>query len=893
MAFLARTASLIRNLFGKRAVESELDEELRAHIELLADEKVSRGMSPGEALRSASMETGAELVKEQVRDVRTGALLEQFAADVRYGLRVLRRNPGFASVAILTLALGIGATTAIFSVVYGVLLRPLPYSRPEQIVVLSEVNERGRRMQFADPNFEDLRAQNSCLQGLAEYGWWLTSVSGGYEPTRTLVAFVSRDFFPLIRVQPVLGRAFAPDDQRFGAAPVALVSYSYWKQYLGGAPDLARLKLTIENQSASVVGVLPAGFRFPGESEIWAPRELLERYPSRTAHNWHVLGRLRDNVTLMQARAELSAIAARMKQQFGRDTMMVDAEVLTLQESLTGDARPALLILLGAVGFLLLIACANVVNLLLAQAAARDRELAVRSALGAERRRLVRQFLTEALLLALSGGVLGALAATWGVRALLAVAPRDLPRLGDVAVNLPVLFFALAISIFVAAGLGALTALRATSGDLQRPLAEGGRGEAGTRRAQRVGRVVIAGQLAITLVLLVGAGLLGRSLLRVLAVDPGFRTGQVVTMDLALPPTEQPADAGRRAQFLSELFSRLRRIPGVLDVGGTTALPLSGGFRPDGMYRLMNAQDAVPGRIEDLERLLLHDPARTGDADYCVASEGYFRALDIPLLKGRLFDGRDDMDAPHAALISESLAREKFAGREPLGHLIEFGNMDGDLRPLTIVGVVGDVRGGSLESRPRPAIYVDYRQRPRATGQFTIVMRTGTAPAAILPAAREIVRTLDPSVPPSFSTFSHVFSASLAVRRFSLTLISIFACTALLLAMAGIYGVMAYSVARRTREIGVRLALGATAGNVLRLVLAQGMLTAAAGVVAGIACSLVLTRALQSQLFDVSATDAATFAAVVLVLSVVAFLASFLPARRATRVDPMVALRCE
>ncbi len=897
MAFLARSGSLFRNLFRKARVERDLDAELRAHIDLLAHEKMAAGMPPDQARRSARIEVGAEQVKEQVRDVRTGAVVEQCAADLRYGLRVLRRNPGFAAVAILTLALGIGATTAIFSVVYGVLLRPLPYFEPDRIVELREVGAQGNRMSFADPNFEDVRARNHSLAGIAEYAWWLTSVSGGSEPTRTLVAHVSRDFFPVMQVQPTLGRGFTADDQRFGAAPVALVSYAYWQQYLGGATDLSQLTLTVENQSAAVVGVLPPGFRFPGDSEIWVPRELMERLPSRTAHNFHVIARLRDTVSLAQARADLSAIAARLKKQYGRDTMMVDVKAMSLQEHLTGRARPSLLILLGAVGFLLLIACANVVNLLLAQAAVRNRELAIRSALGAERRRLVRQFLTEALLLAVTGGALGVLAATWGVRALLAIAPHDLPRLEDVGVNLPVLLFAFGVSVLVAAALGILTALRATSGDVQRPLAEGARGEAGAMHAQRVGRVVIAAQLAITLVLLVGAGLLGRSLLRVLSVDPGFRTDHIVTMDLALPPADSAArwsqvegDTRRRVQFLNELLARLRRLPGVQEVGGTNALPLAGDVA-DGTYALMNPQDPVPGTMRDLQALF-HQSWRTGDADYCATSEGYFRALDIPLLRGRLFDDRDTLDAPHVALISRSLAREKFAGQNPLGHQIEFGNMDGDLRLLTIVGVVGDVRIGSLEGPPRPTIYVNYRQRPQAT-RIMIVMRAAAAPAAILPAARDIVRTLDPDVPPGFSTFSQVFSASLETRRFNLILITVFAGTALLLSMAGIYGVMAYSVARRTRELGVRMALGASAGNVLRLVLSQGMSTAAIGVAVGIAGSYALTRTMQSLLFGVSATDPLTFAGVALLLALVALLASYLPARRATRVDPTVALRYE
>lgn len=891
MGLLSRTVSLFRNLFGGSRVERELDEEVRSYIGLLADEKIAAGMQPAEALRAARMDAGAEQLKEQVRDARTGALLEEFCADVRYGLRVLRRNPGFAVVAIVTLALGIGATTAIFSVVYSVLLRPLPFPQADRIVVVHEVSTKGTRMQVADPNFDDLQAQNRSLRQMAEYGSWFSPVSGGSEPTRTMVARVSRDFFPIMRVQPVVGRAFEPDDQRHGAAPAALVSYGYWKQYLAGTRDLSRLRLTIDNKPASVVGVLPAGFRFPDDSDIWVPRELLERYVSRTAHNWRVLGRLRDGVPLAEARSDLSAIAARLKQQYGQGTMMVDASVVPLQQHLTGRAQPALLIVFGAVGFLLVIACANVVNLLFAQAAGREREVAIRTALGAGRRRLVRQFLTETLLLALAGGGLGALAASWGVRALLALAPHDLPRLDDVAVNLPVLLFALGLSLLVAGALGVLTALSGPSRHLHAPLGSG-RGHTSGGRVQRAGRIVVAAQLAITLVLLVGAGLLARSLLRVVAVEPGFQTERVLTMELALPAADQPEAARLRAQFLGELFKRLRAIPGVQDVGGTNALPLSDSYADDGTYLVMSPQESAPSDIREYERLS-HEPGRAGNADYCVASDGYFRALGIPLLRGRAFDDRDTMDAPHVALVSESLTRDRFAGQDPIGQRIEFGNMDGDLRLLTVVGIVGDVRGGSLETPPRPTVYVNYRQRPRAATRFTVIMRANAGGPGVFRSARDVVRRLDPTVPPRFSTLPGIVSSSLDARRFNLILIAVFAGTALLLAAVGIYGVTAYSVARLAREIGVRMALGASAHSVLRLVVGRGLQSVAAGVAIGIAGSFALTRTMRSLLFEVGPTDPLTFIGVAAGLAAVALCASYLPARRATRVAPVVALRAE
>ncbi len=814
-----------------------------------------------------------------------------FWQDLRHAARMLGRSPGVPAIMVLTLALAIGATTAIFSVVYGVLLRPLPYPDSNRIMAIFEVTSKGRPSRLADPNFDDFRDQNRSFQMIAKYSDDFVSVSGASQPTRTLAAHVSPRFLEVFGIHPILGRAFAAGDAKKGAAPTAVVSHGYWKQQLGSPQDLSRAHLKIDGTVFSVVGVLPAGFRFPADADLWLPADLDGENPSRTSHNYSAVGRLRGGVTVEQANRDISAIARRIHDGSSEqgDYLLKDGMVVPLQDAITGRARAALLILLGAVGFLLLVACANVANLLLAQASVRERELAIRSALGAARGRLIRQFLTEAFLLSLAGGGLGVLGALGGVAGLVALAPDNLPRLDSVSISIPVLVFAFLLSTAVAAGLGAITAVRATSGDLRKGLVEGGRGQAGSQGSQRVGRVIVAAQIAITLVLVVGAGLLGRSLMKVLEVNPGFRVDHIVTMDVSLPWVDDPRAKAGQAIFFSNLIDRLKQIPGVRKVGATSGLPLAEGGLPDGMFLLMTPNE-VPRTMDGLGALF-QQKERIGNADFCVATDGYFQVLGIPLIRGRIFDERDGPNSPHVAVISESLARDRWPGRDPIGHTIEFGNMDGDLRLLTIVGVVGDTHEYGLDVPPRPTLYVNLFQRPRAA--ITLTMLSDADTRLVTSAARGILQDLDPEIPARFRTFPEVLSASLGSRRFNVILIGFFGITALLLATAGVFGVMAYSVSRRTREIGVRVALGAGSGDVLKLILGQGLRTIFIGVAIGIGGSLALTRTVESLLFGVTATDPLTFGGVTLLLVGAALLACYVPARRATKVDPMVALRYE
>ncbi len=790
--------------------------------------------------------------------------------DLRYAIRQLLKNPGFTAVAVLTLALGIGACTAIFSIVDAVLLRPLPYPEAEKIVSLREVDAKGRQITFAEPNFLDVHARNHTLAAAAEYNMQLTTVLGGSEPVRTRVAYVSGEFFKTLGVQPATGRSFLPEEAKVGGPPVAVVSHGYWQRLLSGRNDLAATPLRFGDTGYTVVGVMPQSFNFPKDAEIWLPIELFPSSESRTSHGKRVIARLRDGVTLGQARADLSTIGKQLKQENGTNIDLIDIAALPLKEAMVGEVSQSLLVILAAVGFLLLVACTNVANLLLAQATARQREFAVRTALGATRGRLARQFIAESLLLALLAGGLGVLLSFWGVKALVGLNQGYLPRADEISVDTRVLALTFALSSLVAVALGLVPLLRLGGRDLQESLKEAARGQSANATSHRLRAMLVVTQVALTMVLLVGAGLLIKSFIKVLEIDPGFRTESAVAMEISL--SDEPPQ--RRAGFYQQVLERLAALPGVTAVGGVNGLPMVGGGA-DGQFLIDN------------------NPALKGYGEFRVASPGYFNAMGMRLVRGRLFDQSEGPETPQVALISESLARQYWPNEDPLGKGIQYGNMDGDTHLLRVVGVVSDVREFGLEANTRPTVYVHYLQRPRQAWGFAIVARTSGDVKTLIPAMRSAVQSLNRDVPTNFRTLGQIFSSSLDNRRFSLVIFGSFAAVALLLAALGIYGVTSYAVTQRTQEIGIRIALGAQLANVLRLVIGQGMKSVLLGIAIGLGGAFALTRLIAHLLFGVSATDPLTFMVVTAFLLLVALLACYLPARRATKVDPMEALRSE
>jgi putative ABC transport system permease protein len=803
--------------------------------------------------------------------------MDSLRQDILYAVRWLGRSRHFTLVAILTLAIGIGGTTTMFSVIHAVLLKPLPFDQPERLVAISQVWE-GEPSSMSAPNFHDARDQTPSLESAAAYREGEVTLTGRGEPVRLKGVRVSASFFDVLRAQPALGRVFRSDENTPGKEEVAVISQALWQQRFGGRRDALEAPLILDGVPYTVVGIMPAGFSFPFGREIWMPYAREEMYGDNNRGAWFLraIGRLRDGATLDQARTELATIASRLEQQYPDANAKVGLMARPLHEAMVGNVRNALLVLMGAVSFLLLITCTNLANLLLARAAARESEMAVRSALGAPRHRLVRQLLTESAVLGIAGGVCGVLLAMWALDSLVALNPEGIQRLDTVRIDRTVLTFAAGVAMLTAFIFGILPALQTTRASLAATLKEGGRSLAHAGRRTR-GALIVA-EVALAVTLLAGAGLLIKSFLRLQAVDPGFKPEQVLTFELDVPDSRYKEDDDK-TRFFRTAVERFAALPGVRSAGGVIVLPLRGSFNLS--FTVNGWPPPKPGQEPTLETR--------------VATPGYFQTVGIPLLKGRYFTPRDDERAPQVALISESAVKKFFANEDPIGRKIRLGWGRGKDKPNVggeIIGVVGDVRQLGLDVPFEPEIYVPHAQV--ANSSLEIVLRTDVPPATLASAVRREVRLLDPDLPiAKIETLESIVAESISRPRFYMLLVAIFAGVALLLAAVGIFGVMSYSVAQRTRELGIRIALGAGAGAVRRLVVGQAMTLAGIGLAIGLGAALLLSSTLEKMLFNLSSTDPSTFAAVAGVLFIVALVASWLPARRAARVDPVVALRAE
>jgi putative ABC transport system permease protein len=884
MAPIRWLASLWRNLLHERRGERDLDEEVLAYAALLEEEKVGRGLSRDEARRAALVEIGGlEQVKEDVRMVRAGALMETVGRDIRYGLRTLARTPGFTTAAVLALALGIGATTAIFSVVDAVLLRPLAYDRPQRLAV---VLHRGTGP-VAPANFLDWRREASAFEGMGAADYWQPNLSGTDRPERVLGLHVTADLIPLLGVRPLLGRLFTAEEDQPGREHVVLLGHRLWQRRFGGDPGAVGRRITLDGQPHTVIGVMPRGFEFPpfwaAGAELWAPMPLADRAANRNARSLRVFGRLAGGATLAQARTEIATITARLEKAYPGTNGNV--MVRSLDDMVVGNVRAALLVLLGAVAFVLLIACANVAHMLLARAAARHKEVALRVALGASRARVVRQLLTESIVLASIGGLAGLALAAWGIRALIAISAGSLPRLETAGLDLRVLAVTLAVSLLTGIAFGLAPALQASRSDLGASLREGERGSTTGGGRHRLRRLLMGSELALALVLLVGAGLMIRTFAALRAFDPGFQPGHVLSAVVSVTGS-RAGEPARRVAFYRDVVDRIRGLPGVASASAINHLPLAGDIW------------GFPFNVEGRSRPA---PGQTPTATYRVVLPGYFGTIGLPLARGRDFDGRDDLGAPGVVIVNEWMAERHWPGADPIGERITLDDPDKDPAWLTVVGVAGNAARSRWAAAPEEEMFLPflqarkYRESPHSAYTYmTVVVRASGDAAAFGPSLRAAVWGADPDVTVSaVQTMDEVVARSTASPRFYLLLLGTFAAVALALAAVGIYGVMSYSVARRTNEIGIRMALGARPSDVLRLVMREAVTVTAAGAAAGLAAALALTRLMAGLLYGVAATDPATFAGVCVVLTLVALTATYLPARRATRVDPLTALRYE
>lgn len=801
--------------------------------------------------------------------------MESLIKDIRYGVRSLLKRPSFTAIAVITLALGIGANTTLFSFVNGILLRPLPYKDPGQLVILDENAPKQGIKSFAVsyPNFVDWREQNNVFEDVAVYQEGTYSLVGAGEPEQIPGARISQGLFELLGVAPKLGRTITAEEDRPDTNNAVLISHSLWQRRFASAENAVGQALTVSGRARTIVGVMPPGFKFPETAELWVPMALNEKLYTRTDHGLNAIARLKPNVTLGQAQAEMNNIARRIEEQHPVTNEGLGVDVFSLRDRLVGDYRDALLILLGVVAFVLLIACANVANLLLARSSARHKEFALRAALGASRARIVRQLLTESALLSVLGAMLGVLLAVWGKNLLLAAIPGDLPFWMRFDLDLRVLGFTFAISFLTGLVFGVAPALQGSRTDLNEALKEGGR--SGGAAHNRLRSLLVVAEVALSLVLLVGAGLMVRSFAKLGHVDSGINPENVLTVEVPLPRAKY-TEAAQQSAFFQQLVARVGALPGASSAAAVSYVPLRGGW----------------GRGLTVEG---HPVLSVGQApmiNHSVVTPNYFHTMGITLLEGRDFTDADHAKAMRVTIVDERLAREYWPGASALGKRIRFGPPENNEPWHTIVGVAGAVRHERLDRETRQSIYVPYLQIP--VRSMTVAVRTPGNPESLAGAVRREVLALDKDQPvTNVMTMDEVISRSVWQPRFYAMLFGIFAAVALILAAVGIYGVMSYAITQRTHEIGIRLALGAGRLNVLKLALGQGMRLALAGVALGLCAAYGLTRLMSGLLFGVSATDLGTFVSIAVLLIGVTLLACYIPARRATKVDPLVALRYE
>jgi len=880
-----------QRFWRRKQMDEQLEKELGFHLELHTNELIAQGYTLEEARRQACLALGGQAqVEEECREARGTRWLEDFLQDLRYGFRTLWHKPGFAATALLTIALGIGANTAIFSVISATLLRPLPFRDSNQLVFLSTMTRGGcnecwhGKIGFSDPNFLDLQEQNNVFENMAAFSGAGFTLTGVEDPQYIKGGAATAGFFATLGIQPVLGRTFVVADQQPGQDHVVLLSNSLWKQRFGSDAKVVGTTIHLDTVPYTIIGVLPPGsdLVMPGHygpRDLWVPK-VLSRAAPRGSNHLEVIARIKPGVTLHQAQEDASIIMARLASQYP-DAAGFGARLVPVQQELTGDIRPVLLVLFGAVGLVLLIACGNVANLQMTHASGRHKEIAVRTALGATPARIMRQLLTESLLLALVGGALGCLLAASGGKLLLGLRSSGLSSQTAITFDLPVLAYSLALSLLTGILFGLPPALQCTGSRWYGSLKLSGRTSAGEAGA-RVRNFLTTGEIALSMVLLAGAGLLLRSFISLLQVDPGFSTKNAIAVFFALPRYSYP-DATRQAAFYRQVMEQAGALPGVKAAGAIDDLPLT--------------QNSDSDRISIAEH-----PQFNGEKNYPTPQErlvtpGYFRAMSIPLIDGRACSDSDSSTAPPAIIVNQGFAHAYFANENPIGQRIKFGPPDANSPWINVVGVVGDVRSAALATMPAAEIYACYHQNTLRYNplphMYLVVLTTGSD-QAVTHALLDKIRALDSNLPlPQVQPMDDIYAESIAARRFNMLLLSIFALMAVVLAAVGIYGVISYSVVSRTQEIGIRLALGAVRFHILRMILWRGLALTLTGVVIGMAGALAFSRVLRSMLYHVSPTDALTFTAVALLLAIVAMCATYLPARRATKIDPMVAMRSE